>query len=287
MSKVLARLVSGNTLKALYAEDRKTVVRELMYNREEGMVCPVTNMELAKVLRKGYAARLAELQNSYDNLVEDDGGYSDGDDNDSDTYSNPGPSQKEYYTALLAEVKNQLECFKYLDDGSEGSNESTKVEFCVNFAVANPDAKIIVFSEFPRTLDYMADDLRMAKVPFVDLEGGNMRAMHEAQNKYKHGNARVLLAHSTMFSCGMNLENTTHIIIMHALPTKLREQVVGRGQRPGRTCPLTVISLLYPGEKEALAPGKNTNVSLNATYEWSTEKEDEQFMRLNATEKRE
>ena len=46
----------------------------------------------------------------------------------------------------------------------------------------------------------------------------------------------------------MNLENTTHLVFMHATDSRLVEQVMGRAQRHGRTAPLNVIYLLNESE---------------------------------------
>ena len=46
----------------------------------------------------------------------------------------------------------------------------------------------------------------------------------------------------------MNLEMTTDIIIYHKLTKDLERQVIGRGQRLGRTCVLNVHHLCYDNE---------------------------------------
>ena len=65
---------------------------------------------------------------------------------------------------------------------------------------------------------------------------------------YKYGNAKILLANSTLFSCGMNLENSTHVLFIHRIEDKIIHQVLGRAQRLGRTCQLEVIHLEYENE---------------------------------------
>ncbi len=110
--------------------------------------------------------------------------------------------------------------------------------------------KTLVFCEFEsRLLTALQSELDRAKVPYATVDGGTAKKMAEAFERYGKGNGvHVLIAHSTMFSCGVNLEMTAHIVLGHRLLPALRTQVVGRAQRPGRTGPLAVTELLYPGE---------------------------------------
>ena len=72
--------------------------------------------------------------------------------------------------------------------------------------------------------------------------------IEKAVMNYKYGNAKILLANSTLFSCGMNLENSTHVLFIHRIEDKIIHQVLGRAQRLGRTCQLEVIHLEYENE---------------------------------------
>ena len=246
ISNLLSHLVSGLARKALYAEDPKSVLRALMYDCDEGLLaCPDSDVKLARLLFDGYTTRRARLLET-------------------------GQGQ----SARFEECENQLAVYQanpnYLDDLDLDQSQDPKfrkVQKILDFARDTPDAKILVFSEYPRVLDQLADRLRDLQIPFVDLEGGNMQAMANAIAKYKQQSACVMLAHSTMFSCGMNLENTTHVIVMHALAPGLREQVIGRGQRPGRTGPLTVIDLLYTGEVDGLLGV--AQAGLKGEYDWT------------------
>ena len=58
----------------------------------------------------------------------------------------------------------------------------------------------------------------------------------------------ILLANSTLFGCGMNLENSSHIIFVHKMNEKMENQVIGRAQRLGRKGILNIIYLEYENE---------------------------------------
>jgi SNF2 family DNA or RNA helicase len=50
------------------------------------------------------------------------------------------------------------------------------------------------------------------------------------------------------FGSGLNLENTTDMILFHKFDTESEKQVIGRAQRYGRNEPLNVHYLLYENE---------------------------------------
>jgi SNF2 family DNA or RNA helicase len=58
----------------------------------------------------------------------------------------------------------------------------------------------------------------------------------------------VLLANMRSYGSGMNLENTTDIILFHKTDSEKERQVIGRGNRMGRRHPLRVWYLLHDNE---------------------------------------
>lgn len=115
----------------------------------------------------------------------------------------------------------------------------------------------IVFSDhgqlFRRVLELVAD----LGLDCVELDGGNVAEIEAALRRYKGERSelsvvprrrRVLLASSMLHGCGLNLENTTDVILVHKLQPDLRSQVIGRAQRPGRTGALRVHQLLFDNE---------------------------------------
>ena len=47
---------------------------------------------------------------------------------------------------------------------------------------------------------------------------------------------------------GINLENTTDMIVYHQMSKEKDEQIVGRAQRPGRTGKLNILRLCFENE---------------------------------------
>jgi hypothetical protein len=57
------------------------------------------------------------------------------------------------------------------------------------------------------------------------------------------------LLNAKNYGSGLNLQMTTDIIIYHKMSKDLENQVIGRGQRLGRTDALNVHYLYYENEK--------------------------------------
>ena len=59
---------------------------------------------------------------------------------------------------------------------------------------------------------------------------------------------QVLLLNAEYCASGINLENTSDIVIYHSMNDAKTKQIIGRGQRPGRTSVLNVWKLSYENE---------------------------------------
>lgn len=113
--------------------------------------------------------------------------------------------------------------------------------------------KVIIFSDYSKVFKSLSQVLDDMGITHVELDGGNMASIDAAIADYKSPTgARVLMSNSSFYGCGMNLENTTDIVFFHKPFTmrgmSLKEQVIGRAQRPGRTSALTVYNLLHQNE---------------------------------------
>ena len=84
-----------------------------------------------------------------------------------------------------------------------------------------------------------------------------MREIEKAVIDYKIGNSKIMLANSSLFGCGMNLENSSHIIFVHKMNTAMEMQVIGRAQRLGRKGVLNIINLEYENENVIELENKN------------------------------
>lgn len=107
------------------------------------------------------------------------------------------------------------------------------------------DSKYLIFSEFEQSFVHMYDYLNSAGISYAHVKGNS--AINNIE-KYKTGSIDALLVNSKSYASGINLENTTDVILFHKFETQIEKQIIGRAQRPGRTCSLNVWYLLNDNE---------------------------------------
>jgi SNF2 family DNA or RNA helicase len=69
---------------------------------------------------------------------------------------------------------------------------------------------------------------------------GNQQHCNSIISKYKGSELDVLLINSKHYGSGLNLENTTDVVLFHKFEDQIEKQVIGRAQRTGRKAPLKV-----------------------------------------------
>jgi SNF2 family DNA or RNA helicase len=123
-----------------------------------------------------------------------------------------------------------------------------KINMLLHLLRKQTGRKVIIFSDYSKIFNTITTLLNENGMRYVELDGGNVKALDKILNEYKFGGARVLMLNSAFYGCGMNLENTSDIIFFHKTDRIMYEQVIGRAQRPGRTGRLAVHNLLYLNE---------------------------------------
>ena len=126
----------------------------------------------------------------------------------------------------------------------------SKIDYLEKFIVdlKNHDYKVIIFCDFNTIFQKLEIICEENDIHFEDLEKGNINEIEKTVCNYKYGNSKILFANSSLFSCGMNLENSTHIIFVHKMDVKIIDQTIGRAQRLGRQSVLNIIYLSYENE---------------------------------------
>jgi SNF2 family DNA or RNA helicase len=110
------------------------------------------------------------------------------------------------------------------------------------------EQKIIIFSDYPSVFKDIEAYFDVKNIKFVTLDKGTITEIDKSVERYKNGDAQILIADSTMYGCGMNFENTTDIILIHKINSEMEKQVIGRAQRPGRASVLQIHRLLHLNE---------------------------------------
>ena len=148
----------------------------------------------------------------------------------------------------------KLSQITYISDNLEGNKNKeeeeklpTKVESLINIIKNKPDGKFLVFSEYDNSFLDLINEINNNNITHSNIcgSGGQIKNII---NKYKSGQIKVLFLNAKHYGSGMNLQMSTDIIIYHKMTKDLEMQVIGRGQRLGRECPLTVHHLCYENE---------------------------------------
>ena len=157
-------------------------------------------------------------------------------------------NNKQNELSFLTQKAEQLE--KLLADITVEQDIRPKIIKLTNIILKNTKMKILLYCEYARVFNDVAKILDEYEIGYVDFEGGNNEEMEKAIRAFKENpHTNIFMTHSTLFSCGMNLENTDIIIFLHRVRPEIQQQVIGRGQRPGREKELKVFELLYKNEK--------------------------------------
>lgn len=109
------------------------------------------------------------------------------------------------------------------------------------------DAKLLIFSAYENSFTNVIPILRKLNIQFDYLKGNGYQIQATIE-RYKNGSIKVLLVNTRQYGSGLNLENTTDMILFHKFDTEIEKQVIGRAQRFGRKQPLHVHYLLYENE---------------------------------------
>lgn len=121
--------------------------------------------------------------------------------------------------------------------------------------------RIIIFANYNATFHKIKQTLDDNNITSAKLETNTQDTIE----KFSNNQISVLMVHAKQFGAGLNLQMTQTIIIYHRFTKEIEEQVIGRGQRIGRTEPLDVFYLIHENEK---TPMKNDDFQDIDYYQW-------------------
>ena len=149
-------------------------------------------------------------------------------------------------TDLLLITNNTNEIEHCLIDHDKKLNKLETFKYLINdIRSKNKESKILIFSEYDKAFSNLFPVLKESNIQYGVLKGNSLKSNLDL---YKNKNMDVLLINSKAYGSGLNLENTTDIIIYHFFNKEIEKQVIGRAQRPGRQIPLNVWYLFNKSE---------------------------------------
>lgn len=108
----------------------------------------------------------------------------------------------------------------------------------------NANKKYIIFSQYDDTFRPIRNALSHNNISYSEIKG-NLRNINEKLDQYKSGKIQVIFLNSRYQGSGLNLIETTDIIMYHKMGREITQQVIGRALRLGRTNKLVVHHLRY------------------------------------------
>ena len=108
-------------------------------------------------------------------------------------------------------------------------------------------AKVLIFSTHDHPFKEITEVLDRLRISFRLLRGNHF-VVNKIVDEYKTGALDVLLVNTAHYGCGLNLENTSDIIMYHRVRPDVENQIVGRAMRMGRADQLKIWHMLYENE---------------------------------------
>ena len=115
----------------------------------------------------------------------------------------------------------------------EKPKKLTKPDTIIKIINDNRNGKFVVFSEYDECFSSIRGILRENKISYKELKGmSSTRAKYIQQ--FKEGKIKVLFLNSTRNGAGINLQETTDIILYHDMDSSQKDQIIGRANRIGK-----------------------------------------------------
>jgi SNF2 family DNA or RNA helicase len=115
----------------------------------------------------------------------------------------------------------------------------TKEQKLIEILNNNSESKFLLFSKFDSTFMQLYNLLSQNNITYSEIKGSTS-SRNKIIDNFKNGTTKVLLVNATINVAGMNLQETTDIIIYHEMNDYTHAQIIGRANRIGRTIPLRV-----------------------------------------------
>ena len=150
------------------------------------------------------------------------------------------------------------------------TNEMDKMDVMLEIINKIKDGSILIFANYDETLNKIEKKFKELCIDYKNPEHdcsnkGDIEEIKSHINKYINGECKILLLNAVYYGAGLNLQNTTHIIMFHRFDMVTEQQIKGRAQRPGRKSELTMYYLLHDNENNQF----EDNVEFNDIFDFN------------------
>jgi SNF2 family DNA or RNA helicase len=139
------------------------------------------------------------------------------------------------------------------EESKQDKNDSTiydKYENLEKLLIEKKDIlkKILIFSEYDETFKGIQNILNKNEYKYRMLLGSSTTIQNIVDNYKQENGVNILLLNARHYGSGLNLENTSDIIMFHKMGNDMEKQVIGRAQRLGRKTQLRIWKLINNNE---------------------------------------
>jgi hypothetical protein len=117
--------------------------------------------------------------------------------------------------------------------------KKTKINTIISILKTKPEGKFIIFSAWDQTFIPIKTQLSINEINFIEVKGTAEQRKNNIAN-FKNGNINVIFLNSKNNGSGINLQESSDIIVYHDMSEDSLNQIIGRANRLGRTEPLHV-----------------------------------------------
>ena len=244
-----------------------------VYNRSEQLNEPAVGFAMALMQKRLVSsigaikatlsrrlAKLVDQQSTATSLSEETSAYLEGEDLDEEDQQK---AEEELAGLTVAESDAQLEAeietlrdLVSLAEGIPVDSKAQKVRrYIQQLLEAQPNEKVLLFTEYRDTLDYILDLVK--DEPWADeilvIHGGvDKEDRARIEDEFNHGQSRLLFA-TDAASEGIDLQHSCHIMVNYELPWNPNrlEQRIGRLHRYGQEKEVKVWNFSFEGTRES------------------------------------
>lgn len=109
----------------------------------------------------------------------------------------------------------------------------TKPERIIDILRKKKDGKFLIFSSYDNTFRPICSLLKENNISYAEIKGSLNRRYNNLY-KFKKGDIQVVFLNSNFNGSGINIQETTDIILYHEMSTCTINQILGRANRIGR-----------------------------------------------------
>ena len=143
----------------------------------------------------------------------------------------------------LIYIEREDEKEEKVNDEEKKEKLPTKEETIIKIIKEKQEGKFIIFSKYDESFEPIRNVLKENKIPFIEIKG-IVETRTKNIERFRKGDINVAFLNSNTDSSGINMQETTDIIIYHTMGEATKNQILGRANRIGRKIPLYVHNLL-------------------------------------------